>query len=63
MTVSQVLERSSQDDCGVQVHVWIRSEGIKWMDGASEELWPLSASVDVGMPDRLVWVGKQREGV
>ena len=25
------------------------------MDGASAELWPLSASVDVGMPDRLVW--------
>ena len=43
--------------------VRIRVEGIKWMDGASVELWPLSASVDVGMPDRLVWACKQREGV
>ena len=63
MTVSQVLERSSRDDCGVRVRVWIRVEGIKWMDGASVELWPLSASVDVGMPDRLVWADEQRKGV
>ena len=63
VTVSQVLERSRQDDCGVQVGVWIRIEGIKWIDGASVELCTLSASVDVGMPDRLVWAGKQREGV
>lgn len=33
MTVSQVVERSSQDDCGVRVRVWMKVEGIKWMDG------------------------------